>query len=125
MVDIIQPDESYQIMGAAFDVYNELGCGFLEAVYQECLALEFSDRGIAYVEQEELGIRYKHYQLKSKYKPDFICCENIILEIKAVKELSNGHRAQVHNYLRATDFRLGLLINFGQHPKVVSERIVR
>ena len=112
-------------MGATFDVYNELGCGFLEAVYQECLALEFSDRGIPFVEQEVLELRYKHHQLQSKYKPDFICYESIIIEIKAVKELTNEHRAQIHNYLKATDFHLGLLINFGQHPKVVSERIVR
>ncbi len=125
MVEIVHPDESYRIMGASFEVYNELGCGFLEAVYQECLALEFNDQSIPFVEQHELNLRYKTHRLKAVYIPDFICCEKIIVEIKALKELTDIHRAQVHNYLKATRFKLGLLVNFGEHPKVVYERIVR
>ena len=125
MVEIVHQDESYRIMGACFEVYNELGCGFLEAVYQECLALEFNDQSIPFVEQHELNLRYKTHRLKAVYIPDFICCEKIIVEIKALKELTDIHRAQVHNYPKATRFKLGLLVNFGEHPKVVYERIVR
>ena len=125
MVEIIHPDESYRIMGACFEVYNELGCGFLEAVYQECLTLEFNDQSIPFVEQHELNLRYKTHRLKAVYISDFIGCEKIIVEIKALKELTDIHRAQVHNYLKATRFKLGLLVNFGEHPKVVYERIVR
>lgn len=125
LVEIVHPDESYRIMGACFEVVNELGCGFLEAVYQECLALEFNDQSIPFVEQHELNLRYKTHRLKAVYIPDFICCEKIIVEIKALKELADIHRAQVHNYLKATRFKLGLLVNFGEHPKVVYERIVR
>jgi len=125
MADIIYKDESYRLVGACFEVYNELGCGFLEAVYQECLTLEFRDQSIPFVDQQELELRYKQYKLKSVYKPDFVCFEKIILELKAVQEMANEHRAQVHNYLKATGYKLGLLVNFGQHPKVVYERIVR
>lgn len=74
MVEIVHQDESYRIMGACFEVYNELGCGFLEAVYQECLALEFNDQSIPFVEQHELNLRYKTHRLKAVYIPDFICC---------------------------------------------------
>jgi GxxExxY protein len=124
MAEIIYKDESYQIMGACFEVYKEMGCGFLEPVYQECLELEFQDRTIVFRPQCELALRYKDRILDQKYKPDFICFEKIIVEIKAVKELTAEHRAQVFNYLHATGFKLGLLVNFGYYPKVESERIV-
>ena len=124
MAEIIYKDESYQIMGTCFEVYKEMGCGFLEPVYQECLELEFQDRTIVFRPQSELALRYKHRILDQKYKPDFICFEKIIVEIKAVKELTAEHRAQVFNYLHATGFKLGLLVNFGYYPKVESERIV-
>lgn len=125
MGQIVYPEESYRIVGACFEVYNELGCGFLETVYQECLSLEFQDQSILATAQQELKLHYKQHNLESIYKPDFICFEKIIVEIKAVKELANVHRAQVHNYLKATDLKLGLLVNFGQHSKLVYERIVR
>lgn len=125
MSTIIYPELSYKIMGACFEVYKEKGCGFLEAVYQECLELEFADQGVLVLAQKELQLTYKGRPLKQTYQPDFICADKIILEIKAVTALTDEHRAQVHNYLRATGYRLGLLVNFGHYPKVEAERIAR
>ena len=116
--------ESYAIMGACFEVYKEEGCGFLEAVYQECLEMELSDRGIPFRSQVALDLRYKGRPLKTRYTPDLICNELVIVELKAVSVLANEHRAQMQNYLRATGMRLGLLVNFGHHPKLEYERIV-
>ena len=118
-------DESYAIQGAIFEVYREMGCGFLEAVYQECLEEEFKLQNIPFVAQRDLLIQYKGKLLRQIYKPDFICFDQIIVEIKAVSKLTDEHRAQVHNYLKATGLRLGLLVNFGHHPKLEYERIVR
>lgn len=123
MSTIIYPELSYEIMGACFEVYKEKGCGFLEAVYQECLELEFNDRGVVFSAQKDLSLNYKGRVLKQTYRPDFICADKVILEIKAVSSLTDEHRAQVHNYLRATGYRLGLLVNFGHYPKVESECI--
>jgi GxxExxY protein len=123
-MEIIFKEESYRIMGACFEVYKEMGCGFLEAVYQECLEIELADQGIPFQPQAELALRYKGRSLKQKYIPDFIFFEKIVLEIKAVSALADEHRAQVHNYLKATGYRLGLLVNFGHYPKVEWERIV-
>lgn len=125
MAEIVYKEESYQIVGSCFEVYNEMGCGFLEPVYQECLAIEFRLRSIPFIEQHELTLEYKGETLESTYKPDFICYDRIIVELKAVSDLTDKHRAQVHNYLKATGYRLGLLVNFGQHPKLQYERIVR
>ena len=125
MVDLIYSDESYQIRGAFFEVYRVMGCGFLEAVYQECLALEFTRRNIPFKAQYGLTLQYKGDTLVQVYRPDFICYDLIIVEIKAVKELASEHQAQVHNYLRVTGLKLGLLVNFGHHPQVEIERIVR
>ena len=124
-MEIIFKEESYRIMGACFEVYNQMGCGFLEAVYQECLELEFATQGISFRPQVDLPLSYKGQSLKQKYKPDFSCFDKIILELKAVSELTDGHRAQVHNYLKATGFKLALLVNFGAHSKLEYERIVR
>lgn len=125
MSEIVFKDESYAIMGACFEVYKQMGSGFLEPVYQECLALELGLQGIPFQEQPELPLAYKGRPLEKKYQPDFICYEKIVVEIKAVKELTDEHRAQVHNYLKATGYKLGLLVNFGHYPKVQYERIVR
>ena len=95
MGDVIYPTESYEIMGACFEVYKEIGCGFLEEVYQECLEIELELRGIPFRPQVELPLVYKGRRLESKYKPDFICFDKIILEIKAVTDVANIHRAQV------------------------------
>lgn len=118
-------NESYQIRGAIYEVYREKGCGFLESVFQECLEFEFDLQSIPYESQKDLILHYKGRQLKQTYKPDFICFGQIIIEIKAVKELANEHRAQVHNYLKATGLTLGFLVNFGHYPKAQVERIVR
>ena len=123
MSEIIYPEESYRIMGACFEVYKEKGCGFLEAVFQECLELEFGDQAIPFAAQQQLALSYKGRRLKQTYTPDFICFGKIIVEIKAVSALTGEHRAQVHNYLKATGYKLGLLVNFGHFPKVESERV--
>lgn len=122
--ELIYRDESYQIMGACFEVYKTMGCGFLEAIYQECLEIEFVERGVPFVAQVPLDLSYKGRPLRQKYQPDFVCFERIVVEIKAVSGLCDEHRAQVQNYLRATNHRLGLLVNFGHHPLVEWERIV-
>ena len=123
MSEIVFKEESYRIMGACFEVYKEKGCGFLESVYQECLELEMTDQGIPYAAQQKLLLSYKGRPLKQTYEPDFSCFDKIVVEIKAVSKLTDEHRAQVQNYLRATGHRLGLLVNFGHYPKVESERI--
>jgi GxxExxY protein len=124
-MELIYKEEAYAIIGACFEVYNEMGCGFLEAVYQECLELELARRGVPFRPQADLMLHYKGAPLKQVYVPDFICFDKIILEIKAVSELADAQRAQVHNYLKATGYRLGLLVNFGHHPKLEYERIFR
>lgn len=118
-------EESYRIRGAVFEAYREMGCGFLEAVYQECLTKEFVKSGIPAVAQQELFLSYKGEPLIHTYKPDFICFGKIIVELKATKEICNEHRAQLHNYLKATGYELGFLINFGNFPLAGIERIVR
>lgn len=123
MSELIFEEESYRIRGAVFEVYREMGCGFLEAVYQECLEREFKQQGIPFVAQSATILQYKGARLLQTYAPDFICFNGIIVEIKAVKKLGNEHRAQVHNYLKATGFELGLLVNFGHNPKAEIERI--
>ncbi|HUG10231.1 MAG TPA: GxxExxY protein [Opitutaceae bacterium] len=124
MNEIILKEECYKIIGACFEVYKEKGCGFLEAVFQECLELEFADQGLPFVAKQRLQLHYKGRLLRQTYEPDFVCFDSIIVEIKAVSALTDEHRAPVHNYLRATDRRLGLLVNFGHYPKVEWERIV-
>ena len=121
---VLYRDESYKIVGACFEVYKEKGNGFLESVYQECLALEFSERGISFIEKPRLGLDYKGRGLKQTYEPDFICFDEIIVEIKAVKQLADEHRAQAINYLKATGKQLALLVNFCHHPKLEHERFV-
>ena len=121
---LIYRDEVFAIQGAVFEVYREMGCGFLEAVYQECLAKELTLRGIPFESQKDLQLSYKGVRLSQTYKPDFICYDKIIVELKAVKEIAAEHRAQVFNYLKASGTRLGLLVNFGHHPKATVERII-
>lgn len=122
--NIIYPDESYRIIGACFEVYKEKGCGFLEAVFQECLEIEFDLQEIPFVPQHSLPLTYKGRPLQQCYIADFVCFDKIIVELKAVEKLADEHRAQVLNYLHATGFKLGLLVNFGHHPKLEWERIV-
>jgi GxxExxY protein len=107
------------------EVYKEKGCGFLEGVYQVCLALELALQQVPFIPQFPLALSYKEQPLQQRYVPDFICYDKIILEIKAVTKLDDIHRAQVHNYLKSTGYKLGLLINFGHHPLLVHERVIR
>ena len=117
--------ESYDITGAAMHVYNTLGLGFLEAVYQEALAIEFKKRGILYEQEKELKVFYDGQELKQTYRADFVCYGNIIVELKAVSELDNSHRSQVYNYLKATGYKLGIIFNFGSREELQYERVVR
>ena len=118
-------DLSYAILGACFEVYKEKGSGFVEPVYQECLELELGLREIPFTRQPYLRLCYKGVQLKQCYVPDLVCYEKIIVELKAAQTLSDEHRAQILNYLKATGVRLGLLVNFGHHPGLELERLVR
>lgn len=103
-------------------VYNTLGSGFLESVYQEALAIEFTKRGIPFVKEKDLKIYYDGHELKQTYRADFVCYDSIIVELKAVSDLNDSHRSQVYNYLKATGFRLGLLYNFGHYDGLQYER---
>jgi GxxExxY protein len=122
--EILYREECYQIQGAVFEVYRVMGCGFLEAVYQECLGKELSKRGIPFAAHQELRLFYKSEPLRQTYIPDFICYDSIIIELKALATTTGEHKAQVLNYLKATGMHLGLLLNFGCHPKATVERIV-
>jgi GxxExxY protein len=110
---LIYGSESYKIIGAAMEVHKHLGCGFLEAVYQEALTIEFRERNIDFLREAAVQIEYKGVTLMKEYFADFICYDKIIVELKAADELSGKHVAQVLNYLKATGYKLGLLINFG------------
>jgi len=123
-VTLLYKEEVYAIQGAVFEVYREMGYGFLEAVYQECMEKELYLHGIPFVAQQEQMLFYKGSVLERTYKPDIICYEKIILELKAVKAIAPEHQAQMLNYLKATGLRLGLIINFGHHPKVEIERFI-
>ena len=107
-------EESYKIRGAVFAVHNELGCGFLERVYQDALEYEFKERGIPYEREKLIQIMYKDKPLGEPYRADFVCYDKIIVELKALSELDGTHRAQVINYLKAAKMKLGLLVNFGE-----------
>lgn len=124
-MELLYHEETYRLIGACFEVYKDKGCGFLEAVYQECLQIEFGVQGVPFIPQAELHLTYKGRPLKQTYQPDSICFDRIIVELKAAAHLDDVHRAQVHNYLKATGLRLGLLVNFGHHPKLEYERIIR
>ena len=125
MPEIIYKEESYAIIGACFEVYNEKGCGFLEPVYQECLGIEFEYQRIPAIAKPSLTLGYRGRTLKQTYEPDYVCFSKIIVELKAISALTDEHRAQLLNYLHATGFELGLLLNFGHYPKLEYERIAR
>ncbi|EIP97507.1 hypothetical protein OpiT1DRAFT_01947 [Opitutaceae bacterium TAV1] len=121
---IVLADESYRIIGSCFEVYKEKGCGFLEAVFQECLEMELGIQDIPFEAQKMLPLTYKGRPLKQTYKADLICFGKVLVELKAVSALTDEHRAQVINYLNATGLTLGLLVNFGHYPKLQWERLV-
>ena len=104
------------------NVFNELGNGFLEKVYQEALAIEFQNNGIPFEREARIPVYYKNVKLQQEYIADFICYDNIIVEVKAISELTGCHKAQVINYLKATNLQVGLLVNFGA-SKIKVERL--
>jgi GxxExxY protein len=124
---ITQIDEkdplSYEIIGAAMEVHRELGPGFLDAVYQEALELELQERKVPFASQPQIKLYYKQFPLNKFYKPDFICFDSHIVEIKAESCLTKTDEAQIINTLKATHLSIGLLINFGQ-PSLKYQRFV-
>lgn len=116
--------EGYDFMAAAFEVYNAMGSGFLEEVYQESLELELGRRGIPFSAKPRLRLFYKEQALKKYYEADLIVMGGIIVELKAAKMLTSEHEAQLINYLRATRKRVGYLLNFGSFPKLEWKRFV-
>ncbi len=117
-------NQTYQIIGACMEVHREMGCGFLEAVYQEALEYEFTDQNILFSSQPDVTINYKKRKLIKKYIPDFFCFNEIIVEIKALDLLTGKEEAQIINYLKASKKKLGILINFGHKNKLESKRFV-
>jgi GxxExxY protein len=124
MAELIYKDEVYAIIGAAMEVYNRLGPGFLEPVYQEALAIEMAHRAIPLKEQVEIKITYRDQPLKKTYVADYLCYDKVIVEIKAINSLTSREEAQTINYLKATGYKVGVLINFGAHPSLEWKRIV-
>lgn len=118
MEEIVYKDESYKIIGACFEVYKQKGCGFSEAVYQECLEIEFELQQIPFVAQAKIQLEYKGRILNQYFQPDFVCYEKIIVEIKALPVIIEINKSQTLNYLNATNFDLALLVNFGHFPKL-------
>ena len=121
---LIYEKETYKIIGTAMEVHKELGTGFLEAVYQEAFEIELRNQNIPYEREKLLNIYYKGLKLKKYYETDFVCYDKIIIELKAITDLTNDHLAQTLNYLKITGFKVGLLFNFGkrslQHKRLAS-----
>jgi GxxExxY protein len=120
---LLHAGEVFRIQGAVYEVNRVLGAGFLEAVYQEALGLEFGLRGIPFSAKPQLKLTYKGSPLKQTYAPDFICFDRVIVELKASGDIAPENRAQVLNYLNATGLRVGLLINFGRANKAQVVRL--
>ncbi len=124
MAELILKEEVYSIVGAAMEVHTTLGSGFLEPVYQEALEIESTSRGLPFVSQKVLQICYKEHVLRKEYIPDLIYFDQIIVELKALDRLSGKEESQLLNYLKATGMKVGVLINFGSHPKLEWKRLV-
>jgi len=114
LANCIYPDETYAIVGAAMEVHRILGPGFSESIYQEALAIEFERQGIPFEKEKSIIVKYKDIELHNTFRADFVCYQDIIVELKALESTTLEHRSQVINYLKATGFKLGLLINFGE-----------
>lgn len=124
MTELLFKEEVFKIVGAAIEVHRELGSGFLEPVYQEAMAIELASCSIPFEAQRALQILYKGHRLKKEYVPDFVCYQQIIVELKALAQLSSIEEAQALNYLKATGFRVALLLNFGSRGKLEWRRLV-
>ena len=122
-MDSDRDPRTYAIIGAAIEVHRELGHGFLEAVYQEAIAIEFEGRDIPFQKEVELPISYKGNRLICSYRADFVCFAEVVVELKALRQLSGAEEAQIINYLKATGYRTGLLLNFGV-PRLEHKRFV-
>ncbi|MCL2349364.1 MAG: GxxExxY protein [Planctomycetaceae bacterium] len=122
--ELIYEKESYVIRGAVYEVYKQIGCGFLESVYQDCLAREFRIQNVPFEPQKTLRLHYRDELIEPVFVADFVCFNKIIVEIKAISKIVPIHEAQVMNYLKMTDMQLGLLVNFGSYPRATVQRIV-
>ena len=116
-------EQTYAIIGAAMAVHNELGCGFLEAVYQDAMEVEFKKCGVPYEREPKLSVFYSGQELNSFYRADFICFDEVVVETKAISKMSGAEAAQVLNQLKASKLHKALLINFGI-PKLDYRRMV-
>jgi len=124
MPKLIHEEETYKILGACFEVYKEQGCGFHEHVFQESLEIEFRLQGIPAIPKPKIKLEYKGHPLESTFETDFVCFGKVIVELKAVSKIIDEHQAQVLNYLKASKFKVGLLANFGHHPKLEHMRLM-
>ena len=124
MANLIYKDEVYAIVGAAMEVYNTLGSGFLESIYQEALEMELTLRNVPFTAQQEIHILYKGQRLKKFYIADIVGYDKIVIELKAISELGRNEEAQLLNYLKATEIKLGILINFGSFPNLQWKRMI-
>ena len=129
---MIFPHEAYEIIGAAMEVHNTLGQGFLESVYQEALEIEMSKREIPFSSQTKIQIHYKYIPMEHYFVADFVCYDKIIVELKSVSAILPEHEAQIINYLRATGFKLGILLNFNEeslffkrYPNIMAKANIR
>ncbi|MBZ0203052.1 MAG: GxxExxY protein [Ignavibacteria bacterium] len=123
MEAILYKEESYKIIGCCIEVYNELGKGFLEVIYKDALEHEFGLKNIPYSRERAFDVIYKGNLLQRKYCADFVLYDKIILEVKHMSSISDGNIKQTLNYLKVTNFKLGLLANFGENS-FNSKRIV-
>ena len=122
--DAQRDPQTYAIIGAAMEVHRELGPGFLEAVYQEAMSIELTDRGIPHVREAALVVKYKDLPLQTHYRADLICYGEIIVEMKSQVALTGIDKAQLINYLKATRYQRGLLFNFGESSLVFHRFLV-
>ncbi len=121
--NFLYKEETFKIIGAMMEVHKTLGCGFLEAVYQEALAIEFQLRNIPFEREKKMTIYYKEFELGTHYKADFYCYDKIVVELKALSALIPTHEAITLHYLNATNSKVGLLANFGE-PSLKYKRLV-